>query len=89
MPTPPLRQVGAPSNWDRYLDFLIHRGVPETMRHWYLRRVEAFLKALRPVSLSRLTAEQVTGYLQAVWSQGQLADWQFRQTVDALQLLIG
>jgi hypothetical protein len=63
MALPPRRQDGAPSNWDRYLDLLIHRGVPEKMRPWYVRRVEAFLKALRPESLSRLTAEQITGYL--------------------------
>ncbi|WP_295436438.1 phage integrase N-terminal SAM-like domain-containing protein, partial [uncultured Thiodictyon sp.] len=55
---------------------------------WYVRRVEAFLKALRPESLSRLAAEQVIGYLQEVSSQGHLADWQFRQTVDALQLIL-
>jgi len=58
------------------------------MRPWYLHRVEAFVKALWPESLSRLMAKQVTGYLQAVSSQGQLADWQFRQTVDALQLIL-
>ncbi|AUB85421.1 integrase (plasmid) [Candidatus Thiodictyon syntrophicum] len=88
MPTPPRREDGTPSNWDRYLDLLIHRGVPEKMRPWYVRRVEAFLKALRPVSLSSLTAEQVTGYLQEVSSQGQVTGWQFRQIVDALQLLL-
>jgi len=38
--------------------------------------------------LTRLTAEQVTGYLQEVASQGELAAWQFRQTVDALQVLL-
>jgi integron integrase len=85
---PPRRQDGAPSNWDRYLDVLARRGVPEKMRPWYVRRVEGFLKALRPESLSRLTAEQVTGYLQEVSSQAQLTGWQFRQLVDSLQLLL-
>ena len=87
-PKPPRRQDGTPSNWDRYLDLLIQRGVPERMRPWDVRRVEAFLKALRPESLSRLTAEQVTGHLQEVSSHGQLTDWKCRQTVDALQLLL-
>ncbi len=58
------------------------------MRPWYVRRVEAFLKAPRPESLSRLTAEQIIGYVQKVSSVAQLADWQFRQLVDALQLLL-
>jgi integrase len=49
--------------------------------------VEGFLKARRPVSLSQVTAEEITGYLQQVSAQAKLADWQFRQTVDAWQLL--
>jgi len=57
------------------------------MRPWYVRRVEGFLKARRPVSLLHVTAEELTGYLQEVAAQAQLADWQFRQLVDALQLL--
>jgi hypothetical protein len=57
------------------------------MRLWYIRRVEGFLKARRPASLSQVTAEEITGYLQEVSAQAQLADWQFRQLVDALQLL--
>ena len=89
MPTLPTarREDGAPSNWDRYLDLLAHRGVPEKMRPWYVRRVEGFLKARRPASLSQVTAEEIAGYLQEVSAQGQLADWQLRQLVDALQLL--
>jgi integron integrase len=83
----PRREDGSPSNWDRYLDLLAHRGVPERMRPWYVRRVEAFLKARRSVSLLHVTAEELTGYLQEVAAQAHLAEWQFRQLVDALQLL--
>ena len=48
MATPPRRQDGPPSNWGRYLDLPIHRGVPKQMRPWYLRRVDRFLKPSRP-----------------------------------------
>ena len=79
MPTLPTtrREDGAPSNWDRYLDLLAHRGVPEKMRSWYVRQVEGFLKARRPASLAQVTAEEIAGYLQEVSAQAQLADWQF------------
>jgi hypothetical protein len=89
-PIPPhrRREDGAPSNWDRYLNLLARKGVPETMRPWYVRRVEEFLKDVRPESLSRLTEGDVTGYLQQVSSRSRLVDWQFRQVVDALQLLL-
>ncbi|MBP6734927.1 MAG: hypothetical protein KA142_09620 [Chromatiaceae bacterium] len=57
------------------------------MRSWYVRRVEGFLKARRPASLSQVTAVEIAGYLQEVSAQAQLADWQCRQRIDALQLL--
>lgn len=50
MPTLPTtrREDGAPSNWDRYLDLLARRGVPEKVRLWYIRRVEGFLRRAVP-----------------------------------------
>jgi len=82
------REDGAPSRWDQYLDLLARKQVPEKARRWYVARVETFLKDLRPESLSVLTKEQINGYLQRVSSRGELLDWQFRQFVDAIQLLI-
>ncbi len=58
------------------------------MRPWYVRRVEGLLKEVRPESLSRLIDGDVTGYLQQVSSRSRLVGWQFRQLVDALQLLL-
>lgn len=89
MPTTPTlrREDGSPSHWDRYLEVLARHGVSEKMRPWYVRRVEGLLKALHPASLSRVTAEEIAGYLREVSAQAQLTDWQFRQLVDALQLL--
>jgi hypothetical protein len=61
IPHDPNRPDDAPSNWGRYLDLLARRSVPESMRRWYVRAVEDFLKKRRPVSLTRLTAGEVTG----------------------------
>lgn len=76
-----------PFNWDRYLEVLARRSVPKKMRPRYFRRVAGFLKARRPVSFTQMTAEEITGHLQQVSAQAKLADCQFRQTVDAWQLL--
>jgi hypothetical protein len=38
--------------------------------------------------LSVLTAEQVTDYLRRQSARSDLADWQMRQIVDALRLLL-
>jgi hypothetical protein len=82
------RGDGSPSNWDRYLDLLIRREVPAKFRQWYIRRVEDFLKDLKPTALSALTADQVTDYLRRMSARSDLADWQMRQIVDALRLLL-
>lgn len=82
------REDGSPSNWDRYLDLLIRREVPAKFRSWYLRRVEDFLRDLKPATLSALTADQVTDYLRRMSARSDLADWQMRQMVDALRLLL-
>jgi hypothetical protein len=47
------------------------------------------LGAGQPNSLKGLSADEMTGYLRETSSQGKWQDWQFRQLVDALQLLLG
>ena len=82
------RQDGSPSRWDQYVAVLERERVPEKARPHYVRFVEAFLRDLRPKSLSALTGKEVTDYFKGVLSTSKLADWQFRQVVDALQLLL-
>ena len=82
------REDGTPSRWDQYVDLLARKHVPEKARRWYVARVEAFLKELRPESLAMLTGEQITGYFEQASRSGQFAEWQFRQLVDAIQLLV-
>lgn len=82
------REDGAPSNWDRYVELLRRRGVPERAQRWYVRWVEVFLDAVRPAALGDLSAEQVTEYLRALAARSDLAMWQTRQAVDALRLLL-
>jgi hypothetical protein len=82
------REDGSPSNWDRYLDLLIRREVPAKSRQWYIRRVEDFLRDVKPTALSALTADQVTDDLRRMSARSDLADWQMRQSVDALRLLL-
>ena len=82
------REDGSPSNWDRYLDLLIRREVPAKFRPWSLRRVEDCLRDLKPTALSALTADQVTDDLRRLSARSDLADWQMRQMVDALRLLL-
>lgn len=82
------REDGAPPNWDRSLDPLAPSAVPNTMRSWYVRPFEAFLRDVWPDSLLLLREGECAGYLQRVSSRSQLVDWEFRHSEDALQLMI-
>jgi integron integrase len=82
------RESGHPSRWDQYVELLEKKQVPAKARRWYVARVEDFLRQVKPASLQSLSPEQVTGYFQDLSRQGKLLDWQFRQAVDALHILL-
>jgi integron integrase len=64
-----------------------HRISP-VQREWYVRRAEAFVEAVRPTRMGEVSAEQVTGFFLKHARERRLTDWQFRQMVDAVQLLL-
>jgi hypothetical protein len=55
---------------------------------WYVIRAEQFERALGGRDPRSCDAADVTGYLQEVGTRASLADWQFRQILDALQILL-
>jgi len=76
------------SNWQRYLDLLQRKGVPEKYRRYYVRHVEELLAAFPGAKLSDLSNDQITAYLQKLATVSKGPAWLFRQKVDALQLLL-
>ncbi|MBK1633915.1 hypothetical protein CKO31_24925 [Thiohalocapsa halophila] len=84
----PRRESGRPSGWHRYLELLVREGVAANARCWYVQRAEDFVAAMRPKRLSELTVEEITAFFPRYARDNQLTDGQFRQTVDALQLLL-
>ncbi len=87
-PSTTRREDGKPSGWDRYLDLLIQNRVPEAARQWYVTRARQFIDGMRPDRLSDLTLDDITGYFQKISGDGCLNAWQFRQMVEAVQLLV-
>ena len=69
-------------------ELLVAKGIPQKAQRWYVTHVEQFLGAVQPNSLKGLTTDDITGYLRQTSSQGKWQEWQFRQMVDALQLLL-
>ncbi|WP_242477226.1 phage integrase N-terminal SAM-like domain-containing protein [Halochromatium glycolicum] len=62
--------------------------VPASARRWYVQRAEDFVAAVRPKRLSEVSTEDITAFFPRYAREKRLNDWQFRQTVDALQLLL-
>ncbi len=88
-PHPPnRREAHRPSGWDRYLSVLERHRVPENQRQWYMRRAEAFIDAVKPMRMGEVAAEQITAFFLGHAREQRLSEWQFRQMVDAVQLLL-
>jgi integron integrase len=84
----PRRESGRPSGWERFLELLVRERVPAYARRWYVQRAEDFVAAVGPKRLSEVTAGEITAFFPRYARENQLTGWQFRQTVDALQLLL-
>ena len=67
---------------------LARHQVPQRARQWYVLRAKAFLAGMRAQSLSELTGEEVDTFFRESLEGGRLTDWQFRQLVDSVQLLV-
>jgi len=65
-PSPQRREAQRPSGWDRYLSVLERHRVPASQRQWYVRRVEAFVEAVRPTRIGEVSAGQVTAFFTSV-----------------------
>jgi hypothetical protein len=79
--------MSTPSNWQKYLDLLFQKRIPEQYRRWYVKRVEDFLKEHPGKSLREFSASDLEAYFQLRSRDTSLTAWQYRQMVDALQLL--
>ena len=73
--------------WDRYVANIRAKGVRSTAARWYVIRAEQYLQAFLHKRLPDHTPQDVTDYLEKLGRIGSIADWQYRQTVDALQHL--
>lgn len=84
----PSRVSASPSGWDRYVSVLERNRIPVNQRRWYVLRAEAFVDAVRPTRMGEVSAEQITTFFPRYARDQRLNEWRYRQTVDAVQLLL-
>ena len=74
--------------WERFIERARTKGVKENAIRWHVRRAEAYFKAVSGKRLAEHSVADVTGYLEQTGRLGGIKDWQFVQTVDAIQNLL-
>ncbi len=89
----PTKATSGPSHnpsagfWDRYTARLRAQEVKPTALRWYVIRAEQYLQAVPQKRLTEHTPQDVTDYLEQLGRIGRMAEWQYCQTVDAIQNL--
>jgi len=73
--------------FDRYLNCLAKAAVPENRRRWYVRRVEAFIRAQNGRKIKSLGAAEIAQYFETLGRQDRLQGWQFGQCIHAIRIL--
>ncbi len=71
--------------WDRYAASLRAKEVKPTAVRWYVIRAEQYLQAVSQKRLTEHTPQDVTDYLEKLGRMGRMAEWQYCQTVAAIQ----
>lgn len=73
--------------WHNYFSILEKSSVPERVRPWYRKHVEAYIRAHPGRRLGEHLPHDVDEYLAGKGRLVHVQEWQFRQIVDALRLL--
>jgi hypothetical protein len=75
--------------WTKYSETLKRFRVPAKAIPWYRRHIEEFMSDHPDLRLRSHTAESVAQWLGQIGRNPHIDDWQFRQKVDALRILMG
>jgi integron integrase len=86
-PGPRPSGTGQP-DWQKFLRFVHASGIRSPADRYHVLRAEHFVRTLKNQSIEDCTAADVTRYLGDLGRRGTLADWQFRQVADALEILL-
>ena len=83
-----MQQPSPKSNWHRYLALLSQKNISQPSQRWYVQHVEQFLDHFHHRNVSSISKDEVEAYLERASQQTKLQNWQFKQLVTALQILL-
>lgn len=73
--------------YTNYINCLVKSGVPKKSLRWYVRHVEAFIKAQNGRKIKTLSADDLVQYFDVLGRQTWIQGWQYLQRVDAIRIL--
>lgn len=73
---------------DEYRIMLGNKGVSDRYAEWYMRRAQTFMRYAGYTDPRGLESKVVERYLAEKSRQESLEEWQFRQVVDAIRILV-
>ncbi len=73
--------------FDKYLICLSKANINSKQRQWYVKHLEAFIKAQNGVKIKSLSSSAISNYFDALGRRKQLKSWQFIQNIHAIQIL--
>jgi len=76
------------SRWQQYIHLLSLRKVPIEAQRYYVQHVEDLIRESEQTPLLNLRREVVEAFLRQRANNPRLEDWQVRQCVDAIRLLL-
>ncbi len=87
-PDTPEREAAIVRFWDKYINALHRKGIKEPFDRWFVIRTRQYIEAFADKRLTRHTMADLTGYLDIPGRTQSWQAWQFRQVVDAIELLL-
>ena len=84
----PEREAALARFWERYIEIIQNQGVTKPYDRWYVIRAQAYVDAHPGLRLKEHQVSDLTDYLNALGRKSGMKDWQFRQAVDAIRILL-
>jgi len=74
--------------WENYIQLVHKKGIKPPFDRWFVIRAERYINAFADKRLRQHQPSDVVRYLNELLENAQIKAWQYRQTVDAIQILL-
>ncbi len=86
--TSPEREAAIARFWDKYITIIHDKGIKEPFDRWFVIRARHYIDAFPDKRLTLHNSTDLRGYLEVLGRKGAWQAWQFKQAVDAIELLL-